>query len=111
MKVLGLEIDHLFLRAASVEKGRSGFKICTLKTTKTTDVKQLYKDNRRVSGLSSKAVILKAMDLNIGKTRHIEKALAFQSEGMTHLDPLEMISVPHSIKKSVGKVEALLVTA
>jgi len=117
MKFLGLEIDHHFIRAAALEKGRNGFKISVLKMARITDpdnVKLLYKagfKGRLVSGLSSKDVILRNLDLNIGKTRHIETALMFQSEGMTHLNPLEMISIPHSIKKSVGKVEALLVTA
>lgn len=117
MKILGLEIDHLSLRVASLEKGRGGIKISTLKTAKTTDadnVKQLYIrgkfKGRLVSGLSSKDVILRNLSLNIGK-RHVETALMFQSEGITHLKPEEMISIPHLIKKTPGKVEALLVTA
>jgi hypothetical protein len=114
MKFIGLEIDTQVLRVASLEKGRSGFKICTLKTVRVAEadnVKQLYKGGRLVSGLSSKDVILRNLDLHIGKTRHVKTALMFQSEGMTHLNPLEMISIPHSIKKSVGRVEALLVSA
>lgn len=117
MQILGLHIDRPFLRAALIQKGRSGFKICALKSASLADpenVKLLYKPQfkgRLVSGLSSKDVILRHLDLNIGNTRHVETALGFQSEGITHLNPAEMISIPHSIKKSAGRVEALLFSA
>lgn len=117
MQTLALQIDRPFLRAALIQKGRLGFKICALKSTPLTEpenVKLLYKlrfKGRLVSGLSSKEVMLRPMDLNIGKTRHIETALGFQSEGITHLNPADVISIPHSIKKSAGKVKALLFSA
>jgi hypothetical protein len=117
MQTLGLQIDRPFLRAALIQKGRAGFKIRALKSATLAEpdnVKLLYNPKfkgRLVSGLSSKDMMLRPLDLNIGNTRHIEAALVFQSEGMTHLNPSEMISIPHSIKKSAGKVEALLFTA
>ena len=117
MQILGLQIDRPFLRAALVQKGRFGIKICSLKSAplkEPENVKQLYKPHfkgRLASGLSSKDVMLRPMDLNIGNHRHVEAALRFQSEGLTHLNPSEVISIPHSIKKSAGKVEASLFSA
>jgi hypothetical protein len=113
MQTLALHIDRPFLRAALIQKGRLGFKICALKTTALAEpenVKLLYKlkfKGRVVSGLSSKDVMLRPIDLNIGKTRHIEAALGFQSEGITHLNLDDVVSMPHLIKKSAGKVKAL----
>lgn len=117
MQILGLHIDRPFLRGALIQKGRLGFKICELKTAplkEPENVKQLYKHKfkgRLVSGLSSKDVMIRPMDLNIRNPRHIEAALHFQSEGLTHLNPAEVISIPHLTQKSPGKVEALLFSA
>jgi hypothetical protein len=117
MQALGLQIDKPFLRAAVVQKGRSGLKIRLLKSSllaEPANVKQLYTPKfkgRLASGLSSKNLMVRHMELHIGDTRHIETALIFQYEGMNHLNPAEILAVPHSIKKSTGKVDALLFTA
>ncbi len=117
MQTLGLHIDRPFLKAALLQKKRSGFKICALESSSLEEpghVKLLYNSKfkgRLASGLSSKDLMLRSMELNIGNTKHVEAALAFQSEGTTHLNPIDTILVPHSIKKTGGKVEALLFTA
>src|SRR3990167_1343358 len=51
------------------------------------------------------------MVLKMTDSRHFEEALSFQSEGATYLDPSDTIAVPHSIKKTEGKIEALLFSA
>jgi len=81
--------------------------------TEPENVKLLYIPKfkgRLVSGLSSKELMIRSLELNIGNPRHAEAALVFQSEGATHISPQETISVPHLIKKTGGKVEALLFT-
>lgn len=117
MEIIGFQIDKPFIRAALIQKGRNGFKICALNAAKLADphhVKQLYSPKaarRQVSGLSLQHLMVRPLELNIGKSRHIEAALRFQSEAMTQLDAGEIISVPHSITKKDGKVNALLFSA
>ncbi len=113
MKILGLQIDQPYLKAAVWQKG----KVISLKSALLANpgnVKRIYIPKFRgriVTGLSSKDFILRSLELNIAKSRHLKKALQFQSEGTTHLDPNETISIPYSIKKLVGKVEVNLIAA
>jgi hypothetical protein len=51
------------------------------------------------------------LDLKIGNTRHAQEALQFQSEGATHLNPLDTLAVPHAVRKSKSKVQAMLFSA
>ncbi len=112
MQIIGFQIDKPFLRTALLQKEKSGFKIISLKSDFYPATRCTIKGKgRQVSGLSSKDVMVRPIELNIGNTRHIAAALQFQSEGMTHLDPSAIISVPHAIKKSKGKVNASIFSA
>lgn len=117
MQALGIQIDRPFVRAALLQKGRSGIKLCALKSAliaEPEDVKQLYTPafkGRLASGLSSQDLLIRPMELKMAQSRYIEEALAFQSESMTHLNPADILAVPHAIKKGKGKVEAHLCTA
>ena len=116
-QILGLQIDRPFVKAALLQKERAGFKIRALKSAPLAtpdNVKQLYTDKfkgRIVFGLSSKYLMIREVELNVQKTRHIETALAFQHEGTHHLHSVDTLTVSHSIKKADKKISALLFTA
>lgn len=128
MHILGIHLDYPFLRISRIRKTRTGIEIDWNKavsliqeeekgeaseTDFLTNVKRLYIENFRgkvVSGLSSKDFLARLVDVKIANSKHIEKAIAFQSEALSHFKPGEVITVPQIEKTEKGKAEALLFT-
>ncbi|HSX26664.1 MAG TPA: hypothetical protein VLE89_06630 [Chlamydiales bacterium] len=137
MEILGIQIDKPFIRGALIQKSRKGVLIRSLKSallTEPDDVKLLYMtpgnpENRPVfwgfilrlykenfkgkigTGLSPKDFIIRSVELKIKESRHMEEAIAFQSEATSHLNPSDILTVPLIKKKGKGSTEALLFTA
>lgn len=117
MQVLGIQIDKPFVRAALLQKKQTGIEICTLKLALLSDphhVKQLYFPKFKgytASGLSTKEVFFRSVELKITESRHFKKALEFHSEATSYFNPTDIISVPHLLRKTNGDIEALLFTA
>ncbi len=115
MQILAIQIDRPFLRVALIEKCRKGIEIRTLKSApllEADDVKQLYTNfkGKIVTGISSKDLMIRVMELKIGQNRHAEQAIAFQSEATSHFNPADILTVPRLEKKKEGNIEALLFT-
>jgi len=115
-QILGLQFDRPFLRAALLRKERSEFKICALKSAPLTspeNVKQLYRSKfkgRLAFGLSSKQLMIRFVELNVQKTRHIEEAFMLRHEGTHFFNADEIMTIPYGIKKREKTVSALLFT-
>lgn len=108
MQTLGVHLDLPFVRTALIDQRRRRIEVKDL-----SNVKPLYINKfkgRIVSGISAKDFLTRSLELKIGGSRHIEEAIAFQSETMTHFDPTEILSVPLIQKKKKGCVEALVFT-
>lgn len=84
-----------------------------LKPNPKPSVKQLYIESfkgRIVSGLSAKKFLIRSLDVNITKGRHMEELISFQSETLSYLSKEEILTVPILEKKQKGKIEALCYT-
>ncbi len=128
MLILGIHLDPPYFRGALLQKTRKGIEIRALKTSflyEPDNVKQLYIDPKKerflgsvlpyfkgriATGLSAKDLLVRSMELKISNMRHIEEAIAFQSEAMSHFDPEEIITIPVLQKKDKEHTEALLFT-
>lgn len=78
-----------------------------------SNVKRLYIENFRgkiVSALSAKDFLIRSLEMKISSQKHIEDAIAFQSEALSHFKPQEILAVPLIEKREKGKIEALLFT-
>ncbi|MBU6446114.1 MAG: hypothetical protein KGQ49_01795 [Verrucomicrobia bacterium] len=78
-----------------------------------TNVKRLYIGDFKgkvVSGLSPKDFLVRSVDVKIANQKHMEKAIAFQSEALSHFKEEEVLIVPWIAKREKGKAEALLFT-
>lgn len=122
MLILGIHIDSPYIRLAILRKGRSGVEIRTLQTTPflptESNVKPLYTalgienfNGRIASGIESKDFFVRSIELKMARSRHIEEAIAFQSEATSHFKPEDVLTVPLIQKKEKGSTKALLVTA
>lgn len=118
MRILGLHIEGTFLKIAIVETRAKGqFKIQTLKAASCSDpinVKELYIDSasdRVTAAINASKLIVRRLNINIPKSRHIEEALAFQSDAASHLKPEDVMVVPHLIRQEGTKTDALLYIA
>lgn len=114
MNILGIHIDSSFIRTCLLRKGRQGIEIRALRAVslnEDTNVKPLYINGfkgRITSGLSAKDFLIRTMEIKVAGSRHIEEAIAFQSEALSHFKPEEVITIPFLGKK--GKADALLFT-
>lgn len=129
MLILGIHLDPPYVLGALIQKSRKGVEIRALKTAflyEPDNVKQLYiasKDAKKAplfgsgfkgriaSGLSAKDFLIRPIELKIANSRHLEEAIAFQSEATTHFNPKEIVTIPLLQKKGKGSIEALLFTA
>jgi hypothetical protein len=116
MLILGIHLDPPYIRGVLIHKGRKGVEIRALKTallSESDNVKQLYIADfkgRLVSGLSAKDFLIRPMELKIANQKHVEEAIAFQSEATSHFDPEEVLTIPLLQKKDKETFEALLFT-
>lgn len=116
MHILGIHLDPPFIRCALIRKRNREIEIRSLKAfllNEMENVKPLYIEEfkgRVVSGISSKDLLVRSIELKIGGNRHIEEAIAFQSEATSHFKPEEILTVPLLQKKEKGNAEALLFT-
>lgn len=108
MYVLGVHLDSPFVRTALLKQGRGGIEIRSL--SDTPNVKQLYTEWRIVSGLSAKDFLIRPMRLKVSSGRHVEEAIAFQSEAISNFDPADILCIPQIQKRDKEGVEALLFT-
>jgi type IV pilus assembly protein PilM len=117
MQILAIHLDPPFYRIALVKKGHKGIEISRLESNllpENPNVKPLYIENfsgKVASCLSAKDFLIRGMELKIAGSRHVEEAIAFQSETLSHFDPKEIILVPLVQKKDKGRAEAILFTA
>lgn len=129
MLILGIHLDPPYVLGALIQKHRKGVEIRALRTSflyEPDNVKQLYIASgeakkaplfgsvfrgRVVSGLSAKDFLIRPIELKIAHSRHVEEAIAFQSEATTHFNPKEIVTIPLLQRKEKGSVEALLFTA
>lgn len=111
MNILSVHFDSPCIRTCLLRKKRKGVEIRALRTVcNPEDVKQLYIENfkgRIVSGLSAKDFLIRSMDAKIPGGRHIEEALTFQAEALSHFKPEEILTLPVVDK---GRQEALVFT-
>jgi hypothetical protein len=116
MNILGIHIDSSFIRTCQIRKGRQGIEFRALRAlslNENSNVKPLYINGfngRIASALSAKNFLIRSMEIKVAGGRHIEEAIAFQSEALSHFKPEEVITVPFLGKKEKGKAEALLFT-
>lgn len=114
MQILGIHIDKPFVRAALLQKGRSGIKMSCLKTALLSNpgnVKQLYMPSfkgRLASGLSSHELLLRPVELKIASNRYIDEALALQSENISYFNASDVLSVSHTIRQEKDWLKAYL---
>ncbi len=77
------------------------------------NVKRLYTSHFRekvVSGLAAKDFLIRSIDVKIASKNHVEEAISFQSEALSHFKPGEALIVPIVRAKEKGKAEGLLFT-
>jgi hypothetical protein len=116
MQRIGIQIDRPFIRIALLQKQKNRLEICLLKSALFTEmghVKQLYSPKFKgsvVSGLPTKEVFIRSVELKITDNRHLKEALNFHYEATSHFNPAEMLSISHCLKKHNGEIEALLFT-
>ncbi len=80
----------------------------------SSNVKQLYIKNfsgRIASGISSRDLLIRSIELKVTSHRHIEEAIAFQTEATSYFNPTDILTVPLLQKKEKGCTRALLFTA
>jgi type IV pilus assembly protein PilM len=117
MQFLGFHLDRHHFQLALIDKNRKGVEIRTLKMvpfSEAESVKRLYSKNFRgkvAIGLSPKDFLIRSLELKIGKSRHTEEAIAFQSETTNHLNPEEILTIPLLKKREGGATEATLFNA
>ena len=116
MQVLGVQLDPPFLRVAILKKSKGVFQVLWLKSATSADpddVKQLYISfwGRIVSGLGTKNLLIRSLEIKGTDRRHLEEIISFQSEATSHFEPAAVLSVPHFVRKGTDKTEALLFTA
>ncbi len=116
MKILGIQIDYPFVLGALIQKSGKSIEVRALKKfllSEPEHVKQLYNKDFKgwvATGISSKNLLIRSMDLKIGSRRHVEEAIAFQTDATSPFNPAEMIVVPSLKRKSGHSMEALLFT-
>jgi hypothetical protein len=116
MQVIGFQIDKPFIRAALLQKNQGRIKICTMKSALLSEpnhVKQLYFPKFKghiASGLSTKEIFIRSIELKITDSRHAQEALKFHCEATTHFNPAQMLSIPYLVNKNNKDLEALLFT-
>ncbi len=134
--ILGIQLDFPHIRTCLLKKGRQGIEIVSLKIIPIMNdsnlyqqydslksgapfegyekiVKQLYIEKfkgRIVSGLSANQFLVRSLELKIAGGRHIEEAIAFQSEALSHFKPEEVLNIPVIQKKDKEKADILLFT-
>jgi hypothetical protein len=77
------------------------------------NVKPLYIENFRgkiVSALGAKDFLVRTLEIKIASQKHLEEAIAFQSEALSHFKLQEILTVPVIEKREKDKAEALLFT-
>ena len=116
MDIFGVYLDFPYVRTSLVRKSRTGAEIVELKTFSFSDepnVKPLYMKNfkgRIATGLPTKKILIRPVEIKIAGGRYIEEAAAFQSEALSHFKPEEAITVSVMGKKEKDKAEGLLFT-
>ncbi len=116
MQILGILIDKPLLRVALIEKSRAGCKIIYLNShpyNERESVKQLYTKafkGKISSAISAQRTLMSPVEVNIGNSRHLDQALAFQTEAASHLDKTDTISDPYILKRTKENTQALLFT-
>lgn len=116
MQVLGIYIDGPFLRLALVEKTRKKREILYLKSflcSETDSVKQLYNLHSRrmlVSALPAKHLLMRPLNVKLGKHQHLEQVISFQSDATSHFRPEDVVSVPFIVNTSANQTNSLLFT-
>ncbi len=116
MQILGIQIDSPYGLAALIRKKGKAIEIRSLKKFNLSEpdhVKQLYTKDFNgwiATGISSKNLLIRTLELKIAGNRHVEEAIAFQSEATSHLNPSETIVVPKLREKNGSNTEATLYT-
>src|SRR5579872_3323609 len=109
MRILGIQIDGPYVRAALMEKDGKELKVRVLKCCSPSDpqnVKELYIPSfsgRIVSGVPSQKILIREIELNVPKSRHLDEALIFQSEANDHFKTEDVITIPYLIDQKGGK--------
>ncbi len=132
MDIFSIHLDPPFIYTALLRKKRNGIQIHDLKVDpqaqsssdpispqcktalhsdfrKTSHYIEHFK-GRIASGIPAKDFLMRSVELKIANSRHVEEAIAFQSEATGHFTPGEILSVPLIEKKEKGDTEALLFT-
>lgn len=116
MEILGIQIDPPYIKIALIRRTKRGSEIVKLNSyplSTFSNVKRLYIKNFKgkvVSALPAKNLLIRSVELKIGKSRHIEEALAFQAESSSHLNPTDIITIPSIKKREKDATHALLFT-
>lgn len=114
MQILAVHIDRPFLRIALVEKTRGRTEIISLKSPLLEEpeiVKRLYNapfKGKIISGLPAKHLLIRSSEIKTTSPRHLEQALSFQAETITHLSPKETLFIPYITKHEKDKTKALI---
>lgn len=99
MRILGVQIDGSYLRAAVLEVDRKKIKVVALKNSLTKDpqnVKELYIPSfpgTVVSAIAANKGMLRPLELTLPKNRYTEEILSLQAESISYFKPQDMIAV------------------
>ncbi len=115
---IGIHLDPPYLLASLIEKGRKGVVVRSLQACQISqpdDVKRLYTENFKGkihTGLSAAELLVRPFEIEIGDSRYLEEAIAFQAEATSHLPAKEFLTVPwiKPNQKDKQKTESLLLT-
>lgn len=114
MQILGIQLDGSQIKAALIQTGRAGIRLCALESASLRmidRVKQLYTGSFRgriASGLSSRDLMVRPIEFEIPDNRYLDAALALQLEGSPHLQSDQLFSLAHLIRQEKGRVYAHL---
>lgn len=115
MQILGISIDKPLLHLAFIEKNqrRKGFYLKSFPLNEIENVKQLYTPSFKgkiSSTFSAKNLLMRTFEVNTASEKHLEQAIAFQAEALSHFDEKDLFSIPHIVKRLKDKTEIQLFT-
>ncbi len=112
MQVLGLSIDKPFLHIAFIEK-RKGFYLKSFPLSELENVKRLYIPpfkGKISSAFPAKNLLMRTLEVPVTSAKHLEQAIAFQSDAASHFNEEDLFSVPRIVKQHKEKTEVQLFT-
>lgn len=103
MNYLGIDFDCDLVNIAFLNKSKEILDIKSLDLSEIKDVNPLYTSKNAksiiTSGLPIQDVLIKNIPLDLKKTLFIKKAINFQNNFLTSIDPQKTVTIPFIIKQ------------